>query len=78
MQASIEGRSRDGPQEEYRASVRVCRDRVKKAKAQLELKLVRRVKGNENGFSKYTGSKRKCRPTAQWDRGLSNKEHGKG
>ena len=37
-----------------------CRDGIRKAKAQLDLDL---VKGNKKGFCKYTGNKRKTRET---------------
>ena len=36
--------------EEYRAVVHVCRVRIRKAKAQTELNLVRDVKDNKKGF----------------------------
>lgn len=39
----------------------MCRDRIRKAKANLELSLVKDVKGNNNGFYKYINSKRKVR-----------------
>lgn len=39
----------------------VCRDGVRKAKANLEFSLVRNVKGNKNGFYKYISRKRKIR-----------------
>ena len=35
--------------EEYRAVVRVCRDRIRKAKAQMELNLGRDVRDNKKG-----------------------------
>ena len=44
--------------EEYRAVVRVCRDRIRKAKAQMELNLARDVKDNKKGFYRYTGRRR--------------------
>ena len=40
--------------EEYSAAVRVCRDRIRKAKAQMELDLARDVKDNK-GFYRYIG-----------------------
>lgn len=46
-------------QEEYGDIVPPCRERVRKVKAQPELKLKRDVKGNKNNFHKCTGSKRK-------------------
>lgn len=48
-------------QEECRDTVQVCRDGVRKAKAHLELKLARDVKGNIKGFSRYVSSKMKTR-----------------
>lgn len=39
----------------------VCRYKVKKDKAHLELNLSRYVKGNKKGFSRYISSKRKPR-----------------
>ena len=43
--------------EEYRAVVSVCRERIRKAKAQMELNLARDVKDNK-GFCKYIGMSR--------------------
>ena len=43
--------------EEYRAVVRVCRDRIRKAKAQMELNLARDVKITRRG-STYIGRRR--------------------
>ncbi|XP_075581659.1 lens epithelium-derived growth factor-like [Pelecanus crispus] len=48
-------------QEECRDSVQVCRDRVRKAKAHLELRLARDVKGNIKGFYRYISSKMNTR-----------------
>ena len=45
--------------EEYRNAVRACRDAMRKAKAHLELNLVREVKDNKKGFFKYVSSERK-------------------
>ena len=47
--------------EEYRAVVCVCRDRIRKAKAQMELNLVGDVKDNKKGFCRYVGRKRRPR-----------------
>ena len=44
--------------EEYRAVVRVCRDRIRKAKAQMGLNLARDVKDNKKGFYRYIGRRR--------------------
>lgn len=45
--------------EEHKDFACTCWSRVCKAKAQLEVKLAREVKGNKKGFYKYIGSKRK-------------------
>lgn len=57
----------------------MCRDGIRKAKANLELSLVRDVKGNNNGFYKYISSKRKVREIVSLllD-GAGDKGHGKG
>ncbi|XP_040400941.1 uncharacterized protein LOC121063970 [Cygnus olor] len=47
--------------EEYRDTVRVCRDATRKAKAHLELSLARDFKDNKKGFFKYISRKRKTR-----------------
>ena len=47
--------------EEYTAVVHVCRDRIRKAKAQMELNLVRDVKDNKKGFYRYTGRRRQAK-----------------
>ena len=47
--------------EEYRAVVRVCRDRNRKSKAQMELNLVRDVKDNKKGFYRYIGRRRRAK-----------------
>ena len=39
--------------EEYRDAARLCRDVVRKAKAQLELDLARNVNKNKKGFYRY-------------------------
>ncbi|NXA67808.1 RTBS polymerase, partial [Mohoua ochrocephala] len=46
---------------DYRNIIRVCRDAVRKAKAHLELSLVRDIKDNKKGFYKKISSKRKIR-----------------
>lgn len=55
--------------EKYRDLVRACRDAKRKAKANLELNLVREVKDNK-GFFKYLNSKkedyRKSGSAAGW------------
>jgi len=40
-------------QEEYRGLVRSCREEIRKAKAQLELRLVTVVRDNKRFFYKY-------------------------
>ena len=47
--------------EEYRAVVSVCRERIRKAKAQMELNLVRDVKDNKKGFYRYIGRRRQAK-----------------
>jgi len=37
----------------------LCRDEVRRAKAQLELNLVRNAKNNKKGFYSYVNEKRK-------------------
>jgi len=44
--------------EEYREAARLCRDGVRKAKAQLELNLARDAKNNKKGFSRYVSRKK--------------------
>ena len=47
--------------EEYRDAARLCRDEVRRAKAQLELNLARNVKNNKKGFNRYVNQKRKVK-----------------
>ena len=47
-------------QKEYR-EVKMCREKTRKAKAQLELNLASRVKKNKTLFYKYINSKRRTR-----------------
>ena len=47
--------------EEYRDAARVCRDGIRKAKAQLELNLARDVKNHKKGFYRCVGQKRKTK-----------------
>ena len=44
--------------EEYRDAARLCRDVVRKAKAQLELDLARGAKKNKKDFYRYISQKR--------------------
>ncbi|KFQ22176.1 hypothetical protein N332_09245, partial [Mesitornis unicolor] len=48
-------------QEEYRATVRLCREKIRKAKTQLELNPASAVKDNKKGFYKYIGKKRRTK-----------------
>ena len=50
--------------EEYRAVVPVCRDRMRKAKVQMELNLARDVKDNKKGFYRYIGRRRQGKESA--------------
>jgi len=45
--------------EEYRDTAWLCRDEVRRAKAQLELNLARDAKSKEQGFYRYVSQKRK-------------------
>ncbi|KFP63365.1 hypothetical protein N322_04034, partial [Cariama cristata] len=47
--------------EEYRDTARLCRDGVRKAKAQLELNLVSEAKKNMKGFFRFVNQKRKVK-----------------
>ncbi|GAB0204443.1 mitochondrial enolase superfamily member 1 [Grus japonensis] len=47
--------------EEYRNIVRTSREKVRKAKAQMELNLARDVKDNKKGFYKYIDNEKKTR-----------------
>ena len=44
--------------EEHREAARLCRDGVRKAKAQLELNLARDAKNNKKGFYRYVSRKK--------------------
>ncbi|KAK4821003.1 hypothetical protein QYF61_010734 [Mycteria americana] len=60
--------------EEYRNTARLCRDGVRKAKAQLELNLAGNAKNNKKGFYRYVNQKRKVKESIQncigWKRPL--------
>ena len=47
--------------EEYRDAVRMCRDRVRKAKGQMELNLTRDVKNNKKEFYRYIGRRKQTK-----------------
>jgi len=48
-------------QEEYRGLVRSCREEIRKAKAQLELRLATIVRNNEKCFYKYIKNKKRAK-----------------
>lgn len=48
-------------QEEYRNLVQTSMEEVRKAKAQMGIKLVRDIKDDKKGFYKYTGGEKKTR-----------------
>ena len=50
--------------EEYSAVAHVCRDRIRKAKAQMEMNLVRDVKDNKKGFYRYIGRRRQAKESS--------------
>ena len=47
--------------DDYRYIVKLCREKIRKAKAQLELNLATKVKENNKYFYKYINSKRRAR-----------------
>ena len=50
--------------DEYRDVVCVCRDRIRTAKAQMELNLARDVKDNNKGFYRYIGRRRQAKESS--------------
>ncbi|KFQ68256.1 hypothetical protein N335_13841, partial [Phaethon lepturus] len=50
-----------GSWDEYRDTAWLCRDGVRRAKAQLELNLARNAKNNKKGFCRYVSQKRKVK-----------------
>lgn len=46
--------------EEYKDAVQTCRDGIRKAKAQMESKLIKDVKNKEKRFCSYIGQKRQA------------------
>ena len=46
---------------EYRDAIWMCRDRIRKAKAQVELSLARDAKNNKKGIYRYICQKRKAK-----------------
>jgi len=47
--------------EEYRDAARLCRDGVRKTKAQMELNLARDAVNNKKGFYRHVSQKRKVK-----------------
>ncbi|KAK4826152.1 hypothetical protein QYF61_005725 [Mycteria americana] len=48
-------------QEDYKAVVRLCREKIRRAKAQLELNLATAIKNNKKCFYKYISNKRRAK-----------------
>jgi len=48
-------------QEEYRGLIRSCREEIRKAKAQVELRLATIVQGNKKCFYKYINNKKRAK-----------------
>ncbi|KAK4830772.1 hypothetical protein QYF61_013261 [Mycteria americana] len=52
-------------QEGYKGVARLCREKIRRAKAELELSLAAAVKDNKNHFFKYISSKRRAKENLQ-------------
>ncbi|KAK4819525.1 hypothetical protein QYF61_006018, partial [Mycteria americana] len=52
-------------QEDYKGVARLCREKIRRAKAELELNLAAAVKGNKKDFFKYISSKRRAKENLQ-------------
>ncbi|KAK4816161.1 hypothetical protein QYF61_011543 [Mycteria americana] len=52
-------------QEDYKGVARLCREKIRRAKAELELSLAAAVKDNKNHFFKYISSKRRGKGNLQ-------------
>ncbi|KAK4830875.1 LOW QUALITY PROTEIN: hypothetical protein QYF61_013804 [Mycteria americana] len=52
-------------QEDYKGVARLCRERIRRAKAELELNLAAAVKDNKKYFFKYISSKRRAKENLQ-------------
>ncbi|KAK4832451.1 hypothetical protein QYF61_023175 [Mycteria americana] len=52
-------------QEDYKGVARLCREKIRRAKAELELNLAAAVKDNKNHFFKYISSKRRAKENLQ-------------
>ncbi|KAK4810624.1 hypothetical protein QYF61_007361 [Mycteria americana] len=48
-------------QEDYKGVARLCREKIRRAKAKLELSLATAVKDNKKYFFKYISSKRRAK-----------------
>ena len=69
--------------EEYRDAVRMCRVGARKAKAQMELNLVKDVKNNKKGFFRYIGwaeetGEGEYIPSDKWEGRVGILRHGEG
>ncbi|KAK4831147.1 hypothetical protein QYF61_015450 [Mycteria americana] len=53
-------------QEDYKGVARLGREKIRRAKAELELNLATAVKDNKKHFFKYISSKRRVRPIVLW------------
>lgn len=54
--------------EEYKGVTRMCRDEIKKAKAQSEVNLARDAKNNKNGFDRCISQKNKTKESVHTDK----------
>ncbi|KAK4827718.1 LOW QUALITY PROTEIN: hypothetical protein QYF61_021018 [Mycteria americana] len=52
-------------QEDYKGVARLCREKIRRAKAELELNLATAVKDNKKNFFKYISSKRRAKENLQ-------------
>ncbi|KAK4830361.1 hypothetical protein QYF61_010138 [Mycteria americana] len=52
-------------QEDYKGAARLCREKIRRAKAELELNLAAAVKDNKKHFFKYISSKRRAKENLQ-------------
>ncbi|KAK4817263.1 hypothetical protein QYF61_006462 [Mycteria americana] len=52
-------------QEDYKGVARLCREKIRRAKAELELNLAAAIKDNKNHFFKYISSKRRAKENLQ-------------
>ncbi|KAK4827354.1 hypothetical protein QYF61_017279 [Mycteria americana] len=52
-------------QEDYKGVARLCREKIRRAKAELELNLAAAVKDNKKYFFKYISSKRRAKENLQ-------------